>query len=76
MSLCGFACCHCGRCGDSPAARYGLKKIKGQCPECGTFNGPHDEVCKKCGAKLDLSDTEAPRPNSAMSNPSLLRKGR
>lgn len=73
MSLCGFGCCHCGRCGDGPAARYGLSSFAGQCPQCGVFNGPRDAVCKACGATLEKTETTALRPTIAMSKPSLMK---
>lgn len=74
MSLCGFACCHCGRCGTDAAERFGITSIAGKCLQCGAINGPRAEVCKDCGALLENDRTEAVKANSKLSSPSLLRR--
>ncbi len=52
MPYCGFACSHCGKCGDDPISRHGLLSVAGMCDSCGHINEPKADVCSKCGSKL------------------------
>ena len=74
MSLCGFACCHCGKCGPDVASRFGITSVPGKCPQCGRVNGPRSLVCSNCQAPLEQTRTQAVRPSPELSKPSILSK--
>jgi hypothetical protein len=71
MSLCGFGCSHCGRCGEDRAVRFGIIRIPGKCPVCGFINEPRSEMCSRCGAFLRASHTIGADPGSEVPSSSF-----